>query len=322
VPDSGSYWYHPHVRTNVQLERGLYGAIVIHEEIDYALDKDRYFVIDDVRVDDDGDFAAVENLQGPDGVHGRHGNMLLINGEAEPLSDTVRPSGVERWRIVNTANARTMWVTVKGADWRVIAVDGPLLPQPYTADYLRVPVGRRFDLEVIAHGDADEVSLEIMLPGESAWNYYPMFVGSVEGEAGAGEQIDWKAPAIPPVTGVEQTTELELNVNSDTALEWTINGDTYAEADDIRVQHNVPGEVLITNLSAFEHPFHLHGQFFQVVERNGEPAEQPGWHDTVLVEGQDTLKLLTNWDNPGRWMAHCHILEHAELGMMREIVVE
>ena len=53
----------------------------------------------------------------------------------------------------------------------------------------------------------------------------------------------------------------------------------------------------------------------------GNDADEPGWRDTVLVEANDSVKLRTMFDNPGRWMAHCHILEHAELGMMTEIIV-
>ena len=42
----------------------------------------------------------------------------------------------------------------------------------------------------------------------------------------------------------------------------------------------------------------------------------------MLVGGGETVEIVAHLDNPGRWMAHCHILEHAELGMMSEIVVD
>ena len=57
-------------------------------------------------------------------------------------------------------------------------------------------------------------------------------------------------------------------------------------------------------------------------EGNDEPVEDmPGMKDTVLVEGEDEVRLYTDFNNPGLWMAHCHILEHAELGMMVNMVV-
>ena len=55
---------------------------------------------------------------------------------------------------------------------------------------------------------------------------------------------------------------------------------------------------------------------------SGEPADEPGWQDTVLLNGDDEVVLYSELDNPGRWMTHCHILEHAERGMMTELVVE
>jgi FtsP/CotA-like multicopper oxidase with cupredoxin domain len=73
----------------------------------------------------------------------------------------------------------------------------------------------------------------------------------------------------------------------------------------------------IHNEAMPEHPFHLHGQFFEIVQ----PA-QPGLKDTVLLPGGSLTEIVAYFDNPGRWMAHCHILEHAALGMMSEIMVE
>ena len=70
-----------------------------------------------------------------------------------------------------------------------------------------------------------------------------------------------------------------------------------------------------------EHPFHLHGQFFQIVGPALRAAEEPGLKDTVLVRGAEPVTILTWYENPGRWMFHCHIAEHAERGMMGEVVV-
>ena len=80
--------------------------------------------------------------------------------------------------------------------------------------------------------------------------------------------------------------------------------------------------VLITlvNKQNPEHPFHLHGQFFEILD-DGFGSSQPGLKDTVLVPGRRTVRIRASMKNPGSWMAHCHILEHAELGMMSEIEV-
>ncbi|MEC8051902.1 MAG: multicopper oxidase domain-containing protein, partial [Myxococcota bacterium] len=80
-------------------------------------------------------------------------------------------------------------------------------------------------------------------------------------------------------------------------------------------------EITLKNETGPEHPFHLHGQFFEIVDDGRYFTSQPGLKDTVLVPGNTELKIRAYFDNPGHWMAHCHILEHAALGMMSEILV-
>ena len=65
------------------------------------------------------------------------------------------------------------------------------------------------------------------------------------------------------------------------------------------------------------HPFHVHGAGrFLILSRDGEPDMNLVWKDTVLVRSGQTVEILLEVTNPGRWMAHCHIAEHAESGMM------
>jgi FtsP/CotA-like multicopper oxidase with cupredoxin domain len=65
-----------------------------------------------------------------------------------------------------------------------------------------------------------------------------------------------------------------------------------------------------------QHPFHVHGQRFLVLSRDGVPSDNLVWKDTVLVKTGERVDLLLEMTNPGRWMAHCHIAEHLEGGMM------
>jgi FtsP/CotA-like multicopper oxidase with cupredoxin domain len=65
------------------------------------------------------------------------------------------------------------------------------------------------------------------------------------------------------------------------------------------------------------HPFHIHGAGrFLILSRDGEPEPNLVWKDTVLVRAGQTVDILLDVSNPGLWMAHCHIAEHAESGMM------
>jgi FtsP/CotA-like multicopper oxidase with cupredoxin domain len=65
-----------------------------------------------------------------------------------------------------------------------------------------------------------------------------------------------------------------------------------------------------------QHPIHLHGQRFLVLETNGVKNENLVWKDTALIQTGDTVDILVEMSNPGKWMIHCHIAEHLEADMM------
>jgi FtsP/CotA-like multicopper oxidase with cupredoxin domain len=71
-----------------------------------------------------------------------------------------------------------------------------------------------------------------------------------------------------------------------------------------------------------DHPFHLHGFFFQVLSRGGAPEPYRAWKDTVNVPARTTVRLSVRFEgHPGLWMYRCHILEHGERGMAGELNV-
>ena len=70
------------------------------------------------------------------------------------------------------------------------------------------------------------------------------------------------------------------------------------------------------SMHPMQHPIHFHGQRFLVLSTNGVRNDNPVWADTALVGKGDTVDILLETSNPGVWVAHCHILEHAESGMM------
>ena len=318
LPDAGTFWYHPHVRSHEQIERGLQGMLVVHEAEPPAFDVERAFVIDDVLLQDSGRMSGF-GLSGMNAVHGRHGNALLVNGSMDAIDDAVAPGTVERWRIVNTANARTMWINVENADWRVVAIDGTSLADPLSARRLQLPVGRRFDLEVVVSRDVAPV-LNVELPaGGAQWDAYPMFTPTLTEMGESGTFLPWSAPALTPQAAVEQEVEVVFGVQGGPV--WTINGSAFDPMETIEVDAGVPTRITVRDTTGAEHPFHLHGQFFEVLSRSDGVA-WPGRLDTALISPGETVELYTTFDNPGTWMAHCHILEHAELGMMTTFTAE
>ncbi len=97
---------------------------------------------------------------------------------------------------------------------------------------------------------------------------------------------------------------------------YSINGQVYPDVTPII---GASGAVAIWSVNddvGMDHPFHLHGMFFQVLDVNGVPPAHPGWKDTVIVPAYQTLRFAVRYGGPGHWMYHCHILEHQERGMM------
>lgn len=112
-------------------------------------------------------------------------------------------------------------------------------------------------------------------------------------------------------------------------VHWILrDGATGAENEDIDWRHHV-GDVVKIRLHndrgafhAMQHPLHIHGQRFLVLEQNGVKNDNLVWKDTVLLPTGSTTDILLELSNPGRWMVHCHIAEHLESGMKLVLVVE
>jgi suppressor of ftsI len=126
----------------------------------------------------------------------------------------------------------------------------------------------------------------------------------------------------------DDTNKLTGSMSNTTNVKWKITDqDTGKENMTIDWQLKVgqPVKISIFNdpnsMHPMQHPIHFHGQQFLVLARNGIPEINLAWKDTVLVPSGQTVDILLNPTNPGTWMAHCHIAEHLEDGMMFNFTV-
>ena len=105
---------------------------------------------------------------------------------------------------------------------------------------------------------------------------------------------------------------------------FTINGKVFPDVPPVEVQLGATRVFEIKNLAEMDHPFHLHGFFFQVLARGSE-VESPSRlvnKDTMIVKAKSSIRVVAKFDEPGTWVYHCHILEHAERGMMGTVIVK
>ena len=319
VPDAGTFWFHPHFLSIEQIERGLYGAILVVGDKEPKFSAERVFVLDDIRLDPDNQISKFET-SGMDLMMGRFGNTLLVNGQTTAIAGVTPQRSVERWHLVNAAGARVMTVSVQGASWRVIASDGGLLPEPYTANTIDIAPGQRYDLEVIYDQAVPSVKLLNYQPVDANGTLKPFTMAeyTIQGDDPKSSYPVYPVVDLPAMPDSPIEKQITLGANN---TSYTINGLAGDQVPVDQYTQNVPVRFTIVNQLGMYHPFHMHGNFFQILTRDGKPANEPGLKDTVLIDGGETVTIMTYFENPGMWMYHCHIPEHSENGMMAELEV-
>jgi FtsP/CotA-like multicopper oxidase with cupredoxin domain len=104
--------------------------------------------------------------------------------------------------------------------------------------------------------------------------------------------------------------------------EFRVNGAPFWKAKPYAAKLGESQLWVVKNNTDWDHPFHLHGFFFQVIDDNGQPVRPLALKDTVNVPMKKTVRLLVTFDErPGEWMFHCHILDHADGGLMGTVLL-
>jgi FtsP/CotA-like multicopper oxidase with cupredoxin domain len=327
VQDAGLHWYHPHVYSDEQIQRGLYGAVLVRGPDEPIVDVERVLVLDDVMLGADG---AIElDPSAEDLMLGRRGNTLLVNGRTPATAPAISGT-VERWRIVNTSNGRFFALAFGGTPLGVIGWDGGPVAQPYEVDELVVAPGERYDVLVaIAGADGERRRLETrpLVRGIGHEDGGPYTLLELEIERGtAAHPLELPAAreiAALPVDddGAVRRFALAHAVGDASGSVFTINGLRWPLAPPLHVELGVTETWEIVNEDDHDHPFHLHGMPFQVLDRDGQPEPTLGWKDTVRVGPRGTTRVAVRYDALGMWMAHCSIPEHSERGMMADVHV-
>mgnify|MGYP003377126681 CR=1 FL=1 len=149
VKDAGTFWYHAHTNETVQMERGMYGALIVDGETDPVVDGEKIFMIDDMKLDENNEFTKPSWFlpRAMERHDGRQGNTLLLNGK-ENLIINVNGGQTERWRFINSSSARYFVLHLGGKAFKVIASDGGLLEHPVTMTEALITPGERIDIAI------------------------------------------------------------------------------------------------------------------------------------------------------------------------------
>jgi len=324
VPDASTFWYHPHMNSAVQEGNGLYGAFIVDDPAEpTGLGDEVVMVLSDVDVNDDG------SLRPPNGggdigtLFGREGNVLLVNGKVRPALKA-RPGLRQRWRFINAAKTRYFQIGLDGHTFTRIGGDGGLMAAPIDVAQPVIAPGERMDLLVVPDGEPGTELVVKWIAFDrgygSTFNRPPedLFAVQLQGARAETPPLPTIQRAITPIPTAGATQiSMALTYQSD-PFQMGINGIPFKDSEPLMADIGETQVWTITNTFEFAHPFHLHGFFFQVLSPPG-PLE---WKDVVNVPVDGTVSFVVRYDErPGMWMFHCHILDHAEAGMMGTLMV-
>jgi FtsP/CotA-like multicopper oxidase with cupredoxin domain len=313
VNQAGTYWYHPHIDSDRQVDLGLYGVIIAEDPVDPLPDRELVVVFDSW-----GEYELDES----DHDHGLDGSKIewTANGLADPVFPAFAGE-VIRVRMVDVANAG--YLDLRWPDLRHIGSDQGLLPDLEQPDSVVLAPSDRMDAEWLIGEGFDVVGQPWSLLGAPAVGEdVRLFEITVDA---AGEP---PGPLDFPFDGAEPTpdpgfTDIVYAFHGDPHTgKWTINGELFPDITMEMLPLDQWSVIELRNISQSAHPFHLHGHAFEVLAVNGVVPSYRVFEDSFDVKPYSIVRLGLLPNNPGEWMAHCHILPHAEGGMMTMLMIE
>ena len=338
-------WYHPHPHghTAEQVALGLAGAVIIRDAEDtgdgrgLGLPWGGYevpLVIRDADIDKQGTLIYKPRSSG------YLGKLPLVNGTQNAALD-VAP-GVYRFRLLNGSNGRVMQLVLEGGpSFRLIGVEGGLLPTPWTLSTIDWSMAERLDVLVDFRGLAgQQVLLRDTLSG---WTLLTFNVGGdVAVPGGTVSSLPTSLSSTAPAPLVDPAAAYTIDQTFSFDGMNRINGREFdMRRIDAHIRQGVTEVWRFTTGGNGPHPVHIHGDYFQVLRGSGGRRDgvstdglagvfpwELGWKDTVLLQDNETIDVAVNFTKPledhvtdGFYLMHCHKLEHEDAGMMVNIDV-
>lgn len=341
---AGLYWYHPHsdALTASQAYKGLAGLFIINDNEELLLNlpsgtNEIPLVIQDKRLGSNG---LNYNPTMMDTMSGFMGESIIVNGVNSPnLNVSTR---IYRLRILNGSNARIYNLAFdNNLSFYIIGSDGGLLQSPISVNEILLAPAERLD--ILVDFSKVKINTELYLmskqfsnagnsQGGQSFKIMKFSVNQSFNESYIIPSSLSNYQQLPTPTNSRSFILSEMTMGSGMGARMTgmhkINGKIFdANRIDEYVNANSIESWSFENQGTEPHPIHLHGVQFRITERSGGSnrgviASEMGWKDTVLLLPGEKVKILIPFgSNTGKFVFHCHNLEHEDDGMMLQFQI-
>ncbi len=337
-PDSGLFWYHPDVWPSSagQVDRGLYGVLIVDEPVPPPVDEDLLVVLDDWVLGPDGQIRDEPPGASPLAA------LLTANSQPAPLQRTYRPGARVRLRLLNASGSRLAVASCVGVTVTVIAVDG----QPselFEPARGTVPIGPGSRFELILDLPRQPAEAAVIVKSAGLPDQPLLHLTA------AGRALDPRGPVVklpenpllPTRIHLEKSLKRDLVIveaasanlaakpgaaqpSRESALAWTLAGkpvDGLAGRPFFSVKRGAPVTLAFSNRTPYAQQAHIHGHVFRVLH-DLDDGWDPYWRESVLLAPGKTKHVAFVADNPGRWKVEALALDRPGASLASYFTVE
>jgi len=320
-------WFHDHAhhQESETVYRGLTGFYLLTDDVEKNLNLpsgayDVPIALRDARFDDSGQL-----IYSMGDFMNRH--VLLANGKAWPYFEVAARK--YRFRLFNTANLRFYTLQLSdGSSFQQIGSDGGLLEKPLDVTSVSLSPGERADIVIDFSKYAAGTKLILtntggLLPGEPVDQLGRVLQFRVTGPVTDRSTVPSTLRKLPALGSATVSRDFVLSMDETGAtMDAFINGKSFdMDRVDTEIEYGATEIWNVRNANLYTpHNFHMHLVQFRVLERNGKPVTsgpESGLKDTVPLQPGETVKLQATFTGyEGTYVYHCHMFDHASMGMM------
>jgi FtsP/CotA-like multicopper oxidase with cupredoxin domain len=320
---SGTFWYHSHAHglSEEQVFGGLSGMIIVQGLTELLPAELRG--IDDIAIGLKDAQVVGDEIE-RENIDSNAPTLRVVNSAHLPVQE-IAPGEVQLWRLANIGADIWYDVELEGQDLLVIGEDGNPVWEVFSAEHVLLPPGKRF--EVLVTGPPEGEYMFKSRKYEQGDDTYPDTDLMTLTSSGAEVPTPAMPTALVPEARIPESEVVErrtmvFDENEDTNQFFINDKEFDPERVDVQPTLGTVEEWTLKNSSGEQHPFHIHVNDFEVISVGGEPYDAHGVQDTVPLDpGKDVVIRTRFTDFTGKFVFHCHILNHEDNGMMAVVEV-